>query len=179
MCGSRNFAFSCPTAPPTVTWSWRHLCLPEVSALAGSWEWGAGSRELGAVSGSSALLFTRNLGAQAPWAWQVAEGQDELCSVPTRTLPSPQMLADPASRPAGFPLCPFLWGLSLPSCQGLIFPVYPFSVTPSSGPRKCQSTSWEHGPPAGERAALCPFVFGKALPISLCSAHMPRAAGQA
>lgn len=83
----------------------------------------------------------------------------------------------PASRAAGLQLLPILRGLSLPSCQDLIFP-----VTPSSGPRKCQLASWERGPPAGEQAARRSFVFGAALPISLYSAHMPRAkreAGQA
>lgn len=140
-----------------------------------------GSWDLGAVSHSQAHV-SQESGAQAPWTWQVG-GQN--CPY-SASLPSPQVKPPPC--------CPRIlssWisaasasssgALSLPSCQDLMFPVYPFPSTPSSGPRKCQHASWEHGPPAGGQAALSSFVFGSALPISLCSAHMPganREAGQ-
>lgn len=133
---------------------------------------GAGSWELGTISYLPALLSPRDLGVQALWAWQVDGGQDGLSSVPKGTLHSPQVVSSLSQHleQLAFSCFPSSGGLSLPSCQDLIFP-----VTPSSGPRKCQPASWEHGPPAGEQAARCSFVFAAALPISLYSAHMPRA----
>lgn len=125
-------------------------------------------------------------GDQAPEAWQVDEGRDELSWDAAGTLPSPQAASPPCG--AWMSAASLALGVLSAKLSGPDFPCLPFPCYTSvgrwlrPGPRKCQSASWEHGPPAGEQAAPCSFLFGAALPISLYSAHMPgaeREAGQA
>lgn len=148
MSRSQNSALRCSTVSPTVTWSCRHFCLCEVSALAGSWE-------PGTASYLPALLSPRDLGAQALWAWQVDGGQDELCSVPKGTLHSPQVKSPP------YPgiLSSWLSAASLPlgiisaELSGSDFPCYTFVRPQKMSARKLgtRPSCWR----AGSSVFLC------------------------
>lgn len=125
-------------------------------------------------------------GDQAPEARQVDEGRDELSWDAAGTLLSPQAASPPCG--AWMSAASLALGVLSAKLSGPDFPCLPFPCYTSlgrwlhPGPRKCQSASWEHGPPAGEQAAPCSLLFEAALPISLYSAHMPgaeREAGQA